>query len=339
MDQSCIGWSALDGVDFFLFVIALIVGIYITYKGWQGMRAHKAMRRLFKIFYAIEITVYFLATIGFFMNLLFDHHFQNFRHTRVDEASSLMIVRYSVNDTTFVCYFALLIILCSLLLSRLILTFQNSAYKLDKWIANLFYVITTICALTMCAGFGAIGAPVLGAALQIMAGLIYLISSGILVIIFVKKLNALILITNTDDVAKSQEGRLNQRQLDLINSASRYLLLSFVGLISTFFCIVFTVIAQLNWSCYLHRIIFVWMVKVDMIINLTCFYFQFGFSKEDYKRCCVHLDNWMKRNMSNKTLVKLHHVHSNPSLGSVSTPTVENETTKTQSVDVRIVSV
>eukprot|EP01083_Nonionella_stella_P288917 983166_1 len=311
----CSGWSFLDAMDIIILIIALFLGCYVTYKGIQGFsQSEIKIRKRVKISYTATVIFYSLASIGFFLNLLFDHHFGNHRFLSNGskyEQSALSLVRYAVNDATFVSYFLLMALLCNILIARLISTFGQSAYALSRCKVNLFYLISILSISILFIGFGLSGvAPLVGGGLQSLAGFSYLITSGVMVVIFVKKLNLLMLQMNDKAMNKYNTkddkagAKLNELQMQLINSAAKYIILTFVGFCTTLSVMLLNIVMRLAWSCVFHRV-FIWIVKMDIMANLLCFYLQFRFSQSDYTKLCICLDIWLKRDMQNRTLVKM----------------------------------
>ena len=43
--------------------------------------------------------------------------------------------------------------------------------------------------------------------------------------------------------------------------------------------------------------------KVDVTVNIFCFYIRFAFSAADYKRCCKFVDYCLKVNMKRSAVV------------------------------------
>ena len=133
--EHCLNWSLLDSVDIILVIIAIFIGIYMTYKGIKAMYGNKTIIKFFKLSYFVQLTLYFVASIGFFGNLVFDHHFKTYRFTEDNEydTSALSHMRYAVNDLAFFSYFTMLILLESILFARLIHAFKESAYSMNKY--------------------------------------------------------------------------------------------------------------------------------------------------------------------------------------------------------------
>eukprot|EP01083_Nonionella_stella_P087789 244357_1 len=328
----CSGWSFLDAMDILILIVSLFLGCYVTYKGIHGFsQSEITIRKRVKMSYVATVIFYSLASIGFFLNLLFDHHFGNSRFLTDGskyEQSALSMVRYSVNDTTFVSYFLLMTLLCNILIARLISTFHRSAYALSQCKVNLFYIITVGAIIALFTGFGLSGfAPLIGGVLQTVAGFAYLITSGVMVVVFVQKLN--LLIHQMNDQAMNARNRkdsirLNELQMQLINSATKYFILTFVGFSTTLFVILLNIGMRFAGSCIFYRA-FIWILKMDIMVNLLCFYLQFRFSAHEYTKLCICLDKWVKRDMQNNTLNKMKResaMISTQDVGSLGTDTL-----------------
>eukprot|EP01083_Nonionella_stella_P034641 94781_1 len=313
MSQSedfCFDWSFLDAFDIVLLVASLFVGCYVSYKGKKGLFV-QSVRKLTKVSYIVMVVSYFCASIGFFLALVFDHHFRTYRFSVADELeearydrSPLSLVRYAITDMAFLSYFVILMLLLFMIITRLIATFKENA--------KVFYLITLLAAITLIIGFGLTGhSPLVGGLLITVAGLFYLIASAVMIVLFVKKLHVTIL--NMQDAIDEDEDalELNEVQTMLVNSTTKYVILSSIGLVSTLFVIVMNFVFRLAWHCVLYRIWLLWVLKLDVMINMICFYLQFSFSSHDYQRLCVRLDKYVKRNMENKVLIGMKNMIQN----------------------------
>ena len=85
---------------------------------------------------------------------------------------------------------------------------------------------------------------------------------------------------------------------------------------------------RLYWSCEIQRIL-IMFAKVDLTVNIFCFYLQFGFSASDYDKYCKLLDYCLKNSMRRNTVVEMQRQLSHREVSSqhqtvassVSTPT------------------
>ena len=250
-----------------------------------------------------------MPSVAAFGNLVFDHYFGylTFEEGHYDK-SALSQLRYAVIDISFIAFFSVLGILLTILITRLIYTFRDSIYELNKYFVRTFYIVTILTAVTVFGGYGLeTFYPTISAIIQTIAGAIYLISSCIMVITFVKRLNLLIVNSDSESIQKDdiQSEQLNAMQLRLINTASKYLILSFMGFATTLFTVVLNLINTFFFSCLLHRI-WIMCIKTDLIVNILCFYLQFGFAAGNYKKCCGFLDFYLKQRMRKRTTTMIN---------------------------------
>eukprot|EP01084_Bolivina_argentea_P294446 506599_1 len=327
MLKVCTGWSWLDSIDIIFLVFATYIGIYVTHKGIKGISTNKTITTFFKISYCGMIISYFVASYGFFIDLILYHFSEN--HQNTTSINTIQTIQYTINIITFSSYYILLVSLFSILITRLIYTFKESIYSLSQRISNTFYSISIICVMIALTGFITTD-PSIAIPLQTFSILIYLITSCIMVIIFFKKLNLLILNTNGVSKIKSNSNAhmdcIQSRDvyINLINHTTKYIILTFTCFIISFAVISTSFMVHMsdNSTCVLHRVLVIWLIKINLIINILCFYLQFAFNKHDYEKFCVYFDNMLKRNIQN--IKPINNTQKNNTFTANNTHTIAN---------------
>ena len=119
-----------------------------------------------------------------------------------------------------------------------------------------------------------------------VALLVYIISSGIILYMFVKRINKL----------NSHNKNTKTQQISLQKVVTRYTLVGIMQYISSLFIIVLVIIdailpSEPEWLGIVYNIIWNASLYADMILNTICLYFQYNVGENDYYKCCKYCDH------------------------------------------------
>lgn len=282
--------------------IALIIQLYIAASTYTQLRRSESnISREVVILFVLSLSCAVVHTIivPVMSTLEMSYHHSYDSHPAIVWAWSLACFLYIM----------FLYILFITLVVRLYVTFKGTALAMSKCAIYIFVVILVllfVVVMFIVAGYtlhafdDAVGWTLFLFSV-ILALLLYFVGSVLAVRLFVKNLHdAAKLQANTmrcptrtaDDIA------LNAKQQRLLKLASRYILLFFVALCSTFLaeCLMFIV----SFEC---RAVF---MTIDLCINLQCLFLQFAFAEKSYQKCCGCLDSRCVAVITNQTKRRIH---------------------------------
>ena len=125
----------------------------------------------------------------------------------------------------------------------------------------------------------------IGRILQGIALLVYVIISGIILHMFVKRIRKLNL----------QNEYIKAQQISLEKVVTRYTLVGIIQYVSSLFIMLLVIIdvilpTQPEWLRIVYNIIWNAGIYVDIILNIICLYFQYNVGENDYYKWCKYCD-------------------------------------------------
>lgn len=143
--------------------------------------------------------------------------------------------------------------------------------------------------------------------LEIFAGsvmLLYFLLSVIMIAIFIRKLNQLILLPqarNSKDQRKSIH--LTQHQSKLVSQVSKYVVIFLFAFSTTFLKTILMAMFAISKVAYDVNFFF---AGIDAICNIMCVYLQFSFASDDYSFVCGCCDRYIKKRFRRRTKLILY---------------------------------
>jgi len=245
----------------------------------------------FKIIYFIAVTLYIvwivLATTGFVLGPLCQWH--NNIHV------ILTFGVYTYILFTIICMWSLFL--------RLQQVFAGTILQLSKTGSNILKICIIICNIMSLSGYIVLGFSESAAFFFALSGYAgYVVISGTLVRIFIKKLK--ILNTNTTESTESDNDGLKKITLKLtILSIVQYIVT--IGAILAFGVhMVFPVhgVTSKIWNTFYYG---------DIIVTMTCLYLHYNIGNNDYQRYCKYCIRFMgKPNNDTQTIKRPHSLNS-----------------------------
>lgn len=311
--------NAIKIISVIVSCVGLFIILFIVEVSVNKIRRSDNIKSVFKYLYyvafissLITITTVIIST---FLNLFCHNHIAQF----------LDIISIHL-------YYLLLLSLLSTLILRLYYSFKGSIYKLSSLTIKLF-IISFICLISLVISHFIMYIYyiihldqewVMTVIIYICSAniLLYLLTAGIAVFLFVKKILTLIkdrahlnvehsvpTTTNTefaesdqyeeDEEEEEHEDMVefDKQQLKLMECTSRYVglfsLATCTSLLAGFVILAGAISMGDEWMKYFNEIVLIFAV-IDCTMTVICLYLQYSFSTDIYKKYCICLD-WFWR--------------------------------------------
>ena len=200
------------------------------------------------------------------------------------------------------------VLLLFVLVLRLHLTFKESSLKMSKhslYFFAIMFVILFVLIFVAAVGWYFINLNdqigwILSSAF-VPCCLLYICVCALAVRLFVNNLSVIAKMQNRsqrDVTAKAEDISLNDKQLELLNLAAKYILLFFVAILSTIVTFFLTFIVSLVFAGI--------FISIDLSVNVLCLYLQFAFAANHYGKCCGYLDSRCRAMVLKRTKKEMH---------------------------------
>ena len=179
-----------------------------------------------------------------------------------------------------------------MLLMRLYFSFKESVFAIteyQKWICLVLYSLSVVTIIVQ----WIIDIVYIHVIMLSLGALLYLGLSMYGMIIFVQKMYQLLKMRQSSIMAQNSnsEMQLNQQQIALLYTTTKYTLLLSIAMISTWISGANAMYRTLHtWSTEVHPTGFM-ISSIDIVTNIICLYLQFPFNKKYYDKYCRYLVN------------------------------------------------
>ena len=275
--------------------ISLLIVIWISFKSLTKFKKQQKAHKLITIAYYLSCIL--LTTVIITRIIASVYCTQN-------EGST-----YTIGIPSY--YIAGLCLLATLF-TRVYSTFKESILQITKYQKILFIVL--FCINVLFFGVSAVAYDIFGGTplvnLMLICNMASFAGSYIYgIYVFVTKMHQL-----TDmrvSIGDNNQKELNQRQLRMLYTTSKYVsLLTFAQFTTIITCVIMILLIQFMWDKYegLSRCILSMVVSMDSANNLLCLYLQYPFAERYYdKYCacfgklwqCILKNNYYKKNKTN----------------------------------------
>ena len=271
-----------------LFDIVEIVGagIAIIFELCLGLSAYSKLRRSQ---HPTSRALVFLFCFSFVFALLFpmSEIAVNVFHICYGLHDDMIEFIDSANGIFFLCF---LLSLLLTLVTRLYITFKDSALRMSQCTVSLFvvlFVVLFILNILNVAGYVlvAVGNEEFGMILHLSAGFVslFLYIAGCALAVRLFAVNLSKVAKFSVDPNDKQSLSLNHKQLRLLHLSAKYILLFFVAVLSTISTAFFILLISRKCGGL--------FASFDLCVNLLCLYLQFAFATNSYQKCCGYPDS------------------------------------------------
>ena len=203
---------------------------------------------------------------------------------------SLVLVEFHI-----IGYFAELLFVLAMLLMRLYFSFKDSVFAItecQKWICVFLYSLIIISVIVQVLQWR-IDIVIIHVIMLSVGALLYFGLSMYGMIIFAQKMYQLLKMRQSSILSQnsSSEMQLNQQQIALLYTTTKYTLLLSIAMISTW----------ISGAQGLYYLLYSWTIEtnpfgfiissIDIVTNIICLYLQFPFNKKYYDKYCKCLVN------------------------------------------------
>ena len=217
-------------------------------------------------------------------------------------------------------YGAFLLILLLTLITRLYLTFNETALKMTKVTIHLFAIIFVLVFVSIILtnisllSFATSSFNWTFFLCSWLPGFfVYIVGCALAVRLFAVNLSAVAkmqTVSQRDVIPKAKDISLNVKQEKLLHLSAKYILLFFIAIFSTaFFFILGHIVSHELQGLF---------GSIDLCVNVLCMYLQFAFAVKQYGKCCGCLDSCC-REMEMKRLKRNIHKDSLSTPGQLTT--------------------
>ena len=314
-------YSGLDVFTICLAVISLIGLMVITVHSIKELPKQKKLDSVFKWFYGVSITFAIICITSTISATI----------SCVDGSSNGADISMALSIPS---YFGLILVLLATFIARLHYTFKDSSYKVSNKNSIIFIVLYSICALSAIiamvlyiivlfeetqtdkSAWTVTRHPLMPITMYFCFNcMIFYISTSIWAAkIFVSNLikvaqlsmdsmqnisqQRLTNMNGTEDTPELQDEnvsiQLNEQQRKMIDMISKYVSLFSIGTGSSMITVLVMSSGEwMHWGDTFTQILFIFL-DTDCIMNITCMYLQYKFSKKYYDRYVRFIERMWK---------------------------------------------